>query len=451
MSTTSVPASKIKTKGQMVHILGLVFLLLGLLISPSAAQDSNTVYVMTFDGPVNPVLVSYLERGIEQATARNAQAIVLRLDTPGGQVDLTQDIVKMMRAAPVPIIVYVWPTGAMAGSAGTFITLAGHAAAMTPGSSIGAASPVSGGGEDLGETLQQKVTNILAADIENLAARRGEEAVEWARMAVIEAQAATAEQALALNVIDVVAADVNDLLRQLDGFTVEVQGEMRTLDLASAQTLDVGMTNIEDFLNTIINAIAIPGIAILLIVLGVQAIIGEFSQPGGYVAGIAGAIALLLGLFALGILNANWVGLAFIGLAFVLFALELFTGVSGVLTLGGVVTLIMGSVVLFRGTGVAIPWGTIITVAVITVLFFSFVLAKVFRAQRQRPASGAESLLGQPAIARSELNPRGKVLVQGELWDAELRNAAGPAPIDAPLVVVDREGFHLFVEPASET
>lgn len=451
MSTTSVPASKIKTKRQMVHILGLVFLLLGLLISPSAAQDSNTVYVMTFDGPVNPVLVSYLERGIEQATARNAQAIVLRLDTPGGQVDLTQDIVKMMRAAPVPIIVYVWPTGAMAGSAGTFITLAGHAAAMTPGSSIGAASPVSGGGEDLGETLQQKVTNILAADIENLAARRGEEAVEWARMAVIEAQAATAEQALALNVIDVVAADVNDLLRQLDGFTVEVQGEMRTLDLASAQTLDVGMTNIEDFLNTIINAIAIPGIAILLIVLGVQAIIGEFSQPGGYVAGIAGAIALLLGLFALGILNANWVGLAFIGLAFVLFALELFTGVSGVLTLGGVVTLIMGSVVLFRGTGVAIPWGTIITVAVITVLFFSFVLAKVFRAQRQRPASGAESLLGQPAIARSELNPRGKVLVQGELWDAELRNAAGPAPIDAPLVVVDREGFHLFVEPASET
>ena len=451
MSTTSVPASKIKTKGQMVHILGLVFLLLGLLISPSAAQDSNTVYVMTFDGPVNPVLVSYLERGIEQATARNAQAIVLRLDTPGGQVDLTQDIVKMMRAAPVPIIVYVWPTGAMAGSAGTFITLAGHAAAMTPGSSIGAASPVSGGGEDLGETLQQKVTNILAADIENLAARRGEEAVEWARMAVIEAQAATAEQALALNVIDVVAADVNDLLRQLDGFTVEVQGEMRTLDLASAQTLDVGMTNIEDFLNTIINAIAIPGIAILLIVLGVQAIIGEFSQPGGYVAGIAGAIALLLGLFALGILNANWVGLAFIGLAFVLFALELFTGVSGVLTLGGVVTLIMGSVVLFRGTGVAIPWGTIVTLAVITVLFFSFVLAKVFRAQRQRPASGAESLLGQPAIARSELNPRGKVLVQGELWDAELRNAAGPAPIDAPLVVVDREGFHLFVEPASET
>ena len=448
--TSDRTSNRTETK-RLLRLAGLLFLVLGLLVSPATAQDSNVVYVMTFDGPVNPVLLSYIERGIEQATAGNAQAIVLRLDTPGGQVDLTQDIVKMMRAAPVPIIVYVWPTGAMAGSAGTFITLAGHAAAMTPGSSIGAASPVSGGGEDLGETLQQKVTNILAADIENLAARRGEDAIEWARMAVIEAKAATAEQALALNVIDVIATDVDDLLRQLDGFSVEVQGETRTLDTAGAQTVDVSMTNIEDFLSTIIDAIAIPGIAVLLIVLGVQAIIGEFSQPGGYVAGITGAIALLLGLFALGILNANWIGLAFIALAFVLFTLELFTGASGVLTLGGVVTLIMGSVVLFRGTGVAIPWGAIVALAGITVLFFSFVLAKAFRAQRRRPASGAESLLGQPAIARSELNPQGKVLVQGELWDAELRNAAGPAPIDARLVVVAREGFHLFVEPASDT
>jgi membrane-bound serine protease (ClpP class) len=429
----------------------LLLLVLALIVSPIAAQGSGEVYVMTFDGPVNPVLVSYMERGIAQAADRGAQAIVLRLDTPGGQVDLTQDIVKMMRASPVPIIVYVWPTGAMAGSAGTFITLAGHAAAMTPGSSIGAASPVAGGGEELGETLQQKVTNILAADIENLASRRGEEAVEWARKAVIEAQAATAEQALALNVIDVVATDVDDLLRKLDGFAVEVQGEQRTLDLADAQTVDVGMTNIEQFLNTVINAIAIPGIAILLIVLGVQAIIGEFSQPGGYVAGIVGAIALLLGLFALGILNANWVGLAFIGLAFLLFILEVATPTNGVLTFGGIVSFIMGSIVLFRGTGVAIPWGTIIALTIITVIFFTVIVAKVVQAQRRRPASGSESIVGQQAIARSELNPTGKVLVLGELWDAELRNASGPAPIDAHLVVTGREGFHLFVEPASRT
>ncbi len=438
-----------KLNRRLLRGLGFVFLALGLLASsPIAAQDEGVVYVMTFDGPVNPVLVSYMERAIDQAAARDAHAIVLRLDTPGGQVDLTQDIVKMMRASPVPIIVYVWPTGAMAGSAGTFITLAGHAAAMVPGSSIGAASPVTGGGEDLGETLQQKVTNILAADIENLAARRGEEAVEWARKAVISAEAATAEQALAVGVIDVIAVDLDDLLAKLDGLEVEVQGQTRALELASAPTVDVSMTNIEQFLNTVINAIAIPGIAILLIVLGVQAIIGEFSQPGGYVAGITGAIAVLLGLFALGILNANWVGLAFIALSFVLFIMEVVTGASGALTLGGVITFVMGSVVLFRGTGVETPWGTIIALTVITVFFFTFVVAKVVKAQRSRPASGAESLLGQPAIARSELNPRGKVLVQGELWDAELRDPAGPVAIDAHLVVVGREGFHLFVEPA---
>jgi membrane-bound serine protease (ClpP class) len=435
-------------RNRWARLLALALLALALLISPAAAQTSSVVYVLTFDGPVNPVLVSYIERAIDQAAQHNAQAIILRLDTPGGQLDLTQDIVKLLRASPTPVIVYVWPTGAMAGSAGAFITLAGHAAAMTPGSSIGAASPVTGEGEDLGETMQQKVTNILAADMENLAARRGEMAVEWARQAVTEARAATAEQALALNVIDVIANDVDDLLRQLDGFTVEVQGQTRTLELAGAAVVDLAMTGAEQFLSTIVNAIAIPGIAILLIVLGVQAIIGEFSQPGGFVAGIVGAIALLLGLFALGILNANWVGLAFIGLAFLLFTVELFTGASGALSLGGIIAFILGSVVLFRGTGVAIPWGAITGLTIVMVFFFTVVLAKIVRAQRQRPIAGSEMLVGQMAVARSELNPTGQVLVQGELWVAELRNAGGPAPIDARLVVTGREGLRLFVEPA---
>lgn len=436
--------------GSWVRLLALALLMLALQLAPAAAQTPGAVYVLTFDGPVNPLLLSYIERGIQQAAADDAAALVLRLDTPGGQVDLTQDIVKLLRASPTPVIVYVWPAGAMAGSAGTFITLAGHAAAMTPGSSIGAASPVGGGGEELGDTIQQKLTNILTADIENLATRRGEQAVQWAKNAVINAEAATAEQALALNVVDVVAVDLDDLLRQLDGFSVLVQGETRTLDLAGAPVVDLSMTGIEQLLNTVVNAIAIPGIAVLLIVLGVQAIIGEFSQPGGFVAGIAGAVALLLGLFALGILNANWAGLAFIALAFLLFTLELFIGVSGVLTLGGVITLVMGSVILFRGVGVAVPWAAIGGLTVVTVLFFTVVLAKVIRAQRQRPFSGSDSLVGKPAIARSELRPAGKVLVQGELWDAELRAASGSAPVDTHLLVVGREGFKLFVEPAAE-
>lgn len=424
-------------------LLGLLALLL--LVTPMAAQDANPVLLLTFDGPVNPILISYLERSIEQAEGLGAAAIILRLDTPGGQVDLTQDIVKMMRSSPVPIIVYVWPSGATAGSAGTFITLAGHAAAMAPGSSIGAASPVAEGGQEIGETLRSKITNILEADIENLARRRGDQAVEWARQAVTEARAATAEQALALGVIDTIAVDVDDLLQQLDGFEVEVNGRSQPLRLAGASVQEQPLTGLEAFLNTIINAIVIPGIAILLIVLGVQAIIGEVSQPGGYVLGIVGATGLLLGLYALGILNANWVGLGFLALSFVLFLADIKAPTHGVLTLSGVATFILGAVILFSGTEVAIPWATIIILALASALFFSFVVAKALQAQRRRPTWGQESMVGKQAMVRAELNPAGKVMLQGEWWNAELQDDPGPAPVGTEVTVVDRRGFTLLV------
>lgn len=417
-----------------------------LLLAPVQAQgDGNLVYVTTFDGPVNPVLVAYIERGIAQAEADGAAALVLRLDTPGGQVDLTQDIVKAMRGAKTPIIVYVWPTGAMAGSAGTFITLAGHAAAMAPGSSIGAASPVGGGGAELEETIKKKETNILAADIENLAKRRGDKAAEWARQAVEEAAAATADQALEIGVVDAVASDVADLLRQLDGLQVEVNGQPQRLRLEPAQVEELPLTGLESFLSTLINAIVLPGIAILLIVLGVQAIISEFSQPGGGVFGVIGAIALLLGLYALGILNANWVGLGFIALSFLLFFLDIKAPTHGALTLGGIITFVLGSVVLFSGTETPIPWGTIIGLAIASALFFGFVVAKAVQAQRWRPTWGQESLIGAAAEVRSALNPTGVVLVQGELWDAELQDEAGPVPAGAQVTVVGRNGLRLLV------
>lgn len=430
--------------------LAVLFAWLVLTMPLAAQTGANQVLVLTFDGPVNPILLSYVERGLAEAEQTGAAALVLRLDTPGGQVDLTQDLVKRVRAARVPVIVYVWPTGAMAGSAGTFITLAGHAAAMVPGSSIGAASPVTEGGQDLGETMQKKATNILAADIENLAKRRGPRAVAWAREAVIEAKAATADQALELGVVDVVATDLDDLLRQLDGRLVEVNGQLRPLQLANAQVVERPMSGVESLLNTIINAIAVPGIAILLIVLGVQALIGEFSQPGGYVAGIVGAIALLLGLFALGILNANWTGLGFILLSFVLFLADIKAPTHGVLTLGGVVTFIFGAVVLFSGSDVPIPWATIIALAVFSVFFFSFVIAKALQAQRKRPAWGNESLIGVHGVALTELNPDGRVLVQGEWWSANLRDDSGPLPPQTPVIVVGRDGLRLLVKRSED-
>lgn len=428
-------------------VLILALLAAMLLATPSGAQDSGLVYVLTFDGPVNPILSSYIERAIAQANADGAEAIVLRLDTPGGQVDLTQDIVKAMRASPVPIIVYVWPTGAMAGSAGTFITLAGHAAGMVTGSTIGAASPVAEGGEELGDTIQQKITNILAADIENLARRRGDQAVEWARSAVTSARAATAQEALALGVVDAVAEDVPELLQQLDGFEVEVNRELRPLALAGARMVELPMTSPENTLNTLINAIAVPGIAVLLIVLGVQGIISEFSQPGGYMAGTAGFIALLLGMYALGILNANWVGLGFMLLSFILFFLEIKAPTHGALTVAGVATFVFGAYVLFSGTEAGVPWAAIIGLAGATLLFFTFIVAKAIGAQRLKPSWGAESLIGRQALVRTELNPSGTVVVQGERWQAELQDGTATVLPGEYVVVVDRHGFKLLVRP----
>jgi membrane-bound serine protease (ClpP class) len=307
---------------------------------------------------------------------------------------------------------------------------------------------VGGGGEDLGETIEEKVTNILTADIENLAKRRGEEALEWAKKAVEEAEAATADQALAVNVIDVVATDVDDLLQQLDGFEVEVDGQPQTLELDDADIIELPLTGLENFLNTIINAIAIPGIAILLIVLGVQAIISEFSQPGGYVAGIVGAVALLLGLYALGILNANWAGLGFIALAFVLFLADIKAPTHGALTAGGIASFILGSVILFSGTSVPIPWPTIIGLAVFSALFFSFVIAKAMQSQRKQPTWGAESLVGQHGTTRTTLDPAGRILVQGEWWDAEIPPGHAMVPPGTDVLIIDRQGFKLIVRPA---
>lgn len=444
MTRTVVDHASLRRIG-LVAILALLAALL--LAAPSGAQDGNLVYVLTFDGPVNPILSSYVERAIAQADTDGAEAIVLRLDTPGGQVDLTQDIVKAMRASPVPIIVYVWPTGAMAGSAGTFITLAGHAAGMVSGSTIGAASPVAEGGAELGDTIQQKITNILAADIENLARRRGDKAVEWARSAVTAARAATAQEALALGVVDAVAEDVPELLQKLDGFEVEVNRELRPLALAGASVVELSMTSPENTLNTLINAIAVPGIAVLLIVLGVQGIISEFSQPGGYMAGTAGFVALLLGMYALGILNANWVGLGFMLLSFILFFLEIKAPTHGALTVAGVATFVFGAFVLFSGTEAGVPWAAILGLAGATLLFFTFIVAKAVGAQRLKPAWGAESLIGQQALVRTELNPSGTVIVQGEHWQAELQDGGATVQPGDRVVVVERHGFKLLVRP----
>lgn len=422
----------------LVHgvMLALAFLSLA---TGVGAQEEGSVVVLTFKGVVTPVLQNYLTRGIAHAEAIGAEALVLQLDTPGGSVGTTQEIVQIMASSPVPVIVYVAPQGAHASSAGTLITLAGHLAGMAPGTTIGAASPVGSEGEELPETLRAKVTNTLVKDAQNLARRRGEKAVEWAGKAVSEAAAATADEALALGVVDAVAPTLRDLLRQLDGKEVEVAGETRTLRLADAPLAKVPLNSVESLLNVIVN----PSIAAILLTIGAQALLIELSSPGGYIAGVIGVICLLLAFYALGALEVNWIGLGFIALAFVLFFLDIKSPTHGVLLVLGLISFVAGAAILFSTPTANVPWPTIIGLALATAGFFAFAIAKVIQIHQRPAATGSEGLVGAVGTARTDLNPQGDVLVQGERWAAEALDEA--IKEGERVVVVGREGFRLKV------
>ncbi len=426
--------------------LGFSLLMLVVMLAFSSlatAQTEGAVRLARFKGPVTPVLAAYIERAIMAAEASNAAALIIELDTPGGSVDITKNITQQMTAARVPIIVYVAPRGAHAGSAGTFITLAGHFAAMAPGSSIGAASPVGSEGADLPETLRAKAVNILVADIKNLAARRGEKAVAWAEKAVTEAAAATADEALELGVIDVIAQDVPDLLRQLDGRTAVVAGQTVTLRLSDLPVEEVPLSPLESFLNQLTN----PALAAILLTIGLNAILFELSNPGGYVAGIIGVVCLLLAFYALGTLNANWAGLGFIALAFVLFVLDIKAPTHGILTAGGIISFVFGAYMLFNTAEINVPWLTIISLALATAGFFAFAIGKALAAQRRQPTTGMEGMKGQHGEVRRDLTPEGMVLVSGELWRAV--SESGPIPAGEKVVVTGQDGFILKVKRMS--
>jgi membrane-bound serine protease (ClpP class) len=428
--------------------LGLTLPVVGHVMAAPATQDQETpsVYLLSFRGAVTPVLHEYLYSGIEAAEATGAGAVILQLDTPGGSVEVTKRIVQAMLASPVPIVVYVAPSAAQAGSAGTFITLAGHAAVMAPGSSIGAASPVGAGGEDVGGTMEAKVRNILAADIENLAARRGEQAVEWAIAAVEEAAAATADRALQLGIIDFIATDIDDLLRQVDGFVVNVQGEAVEMQTANAVVRRLDMNPFQEFLNFITN----PAVATILLTLGSIGLIAEIYNPGTFIPGTIGLISLLLALYALGQLDANFTGLALIVLALILIVGEALTPTFGALATGGVVAFIFGSALLFDAPGLAVPWATIIAMAVTMGLFTFFAGGKALAAQRRQPYSGSESMRGKTARVRVAFDEhgRGTVFYAGERWNAMMEKVEPgmDAPQPGDLVeITGRQGYTLIV------
>jgi len=394
--------------------LGLVFVL-ALTLAPAAhAQDTSQVDVLTVEGAITPVVASYVERGIETAQADGASCLIIQLDTPGGSVQVTESIVQSMKAATVPIVVYVHPQGAKAASAGTFLTLAAHMAAMAPSTRIGAAHPVDMSGQDMSESVEAKAVNDSVALIKGLAQPRGEEAVTWAEQAVRDSSSITEEEALELGVVDLIAKDLPTLVEDLDGKEVTVRDQTVTLETMGASINHLPMNTIEGLLHTITD----PNIAFLLMTIGLNAIILELSQPGGYLAGVLGAICLVLALFALGVLSVNWTGMVFIALAFILLIADVKAPTHGILTTLGVLSFILGSMILFSSPFARVSLTLVATAGLTIGVFFAFVIAKVFGVHQRQPTTGLEALVGQLAVARSDLDPTGMVFLKGELWQA---------------------------------
>jgi membrane-bound serine protease (ClpP class) len=416
--------------------------------SPARSQSEALVLVLQARGPLTPAMAEYLDRGLRLAEARNAEAVVLQLDTPGGSIDLMSRMVQSIRASQVPVIVYVAPRGAMAGSAGTVITLAGHAAAMAPETAIGAASPVSGQGEDLGATEEAKVKEILKAEVRALAERRGPQAVTLAEATIESARAASAREALDVGLVDRVANDVPDLLRQMEGITVEVNGQARVLHTAWAFPQAISQTLTEQLLQILTN----PNIVLLLMTVGVQAILIEISSPGGWAAGFIGVVCLALGGYGLGILDVNWFGLVFLVLALVLFVLDIKAPTHGALTLTGVASFIAGALVLFNSPGtpafqrVSVP--LVIGTGVVTAAGFFVMLTFVVRAHRRPVEVGREALVGRQGEARTDLSPSGTVQVAGELWSAEVEAGMPAIATGERVEVLGVKGLRLQVQPA---
>ncbi len=425
-------------------ILAFLFPLLAFK-STSALQTQPLVLVLKADGPVAPPMAEYLNRGLKLAEQRGAELVVLELDTPGGSVDSMNTIVQTIRLSKTPVVVYVSPRGAMAGSAGTVVVLAGHAAAMAPETAIGAASPVGSQGEDLGETMQAKTKNILKATVRALAKDRGPEAIRMAEQTIEAAEAVSAEEALDAGMIDFIAEDIDDLLRQLDGYTVRVNSEDVRLDTLSAQVTTVDQSFIEKLLAVLTN----PSIVFLLITIGVQAILIEISSPGGWVAGTIGVVCLALAAYGLGVLPVNWFGVVFFILAFVLFLLDIKAPTHGALTVAGVISLITGSLVMFNSPSVPdfmrIPVPLVVGTSVVTGLIFFGVMLLAVRAQHAPVRMGMESMIGKSGTARSEISPLGQVQVGAELWTAEIIEGEESISAGERVEVISIEGLRLKV------
>lgn len=419
---------------RIVYVSALLFLmaLLGLTLAVNGQDAETVVYVLRVDGTVNPSLVRYLDRGISKAEKDGAAACLIELDTPGGLLSSTEDIVRRVSEATVPVVVYV-PRGSWAASAGAFITLAADVAAMAPGSVIGASTPIAGGGGELSDDERAKAVNLASHWMKSIAEDRGRNEAA-AMAAVTEAASFSASEArgtVALSsfnqevlgverldrplIDDAGARDIEDLLARLQTGIVLANGETFSIS-PEAGLRYVDMTYFERLLLQISD----PTIAYILLSIGMLGLLIELLHPGVVFPGVLGGVCLLLGVYSLGVLGANYAGLLLMVLAFALFVAEVFTPTFGLLFAGGMVSLVAGSLLLFSGTSLEVnPWVMGIVIACIAAVSLLIVVA-IIRAQRRPVNTGREGLVGQTAVVRSALDPQGTVFVEGEIWNARI-------------------------------
>ncbi|MEW5762668.1 MAG: nodulation protein NfeD [Bacillota bacterium] len=393
----------------------LAVALIGLPVEGAAEGAARHVVVLEVEGPIVPVVARYVDRGLQEAAGSGAQACVIRLNTPGGLLETTQRVVERMLASPVPVVVFVAPAGGWAASAGTFITVAADVAAMAPGTRMGAAHPVTPEGE-LPPDHAKKITEDAAAWARSIAEMRGRDP-QRAAEAVTESRSYTDREALRYRLIDLRARDLEDLLRQINGRRVKLAGGRETtLATAGAAVVRVPMRPAEHVLHVIAN----PNVAYILLSLGMLGLMIEFFHPGVLFPGVAGGLAMLLGLYGMGTLNASWSGILLIILAFGLFIAEIFVTSFGLLTVAGLAALVFGSLMLFTEASPVpqVSLGAIAGVAASILAFVAYAARAVWRGQRRRVVTGAEGLLEARAVALTPLTPHGTVLCEGERWHA---------------------------------
>ena len=417
----------------------------GLSVAAQPKEASGPhVDLIVIDGGINPAVDDFIRESIGRARSKGARALIIQLDTPGGLLTSTRSIVKDILGASVPVMVYVAPSGAGAGSAGVFITLSAHIAAMAPGTNIGAAHPVAGGGQEVKGVMGEKIENFTASFSETIAQKRGRN-TEWAIQAVRRSVAITEKEALKKNVIDIVAKDIDDLLQQADGKKVDVDGREQVLSLKGVRVerFEMGLKQ------KIINILSDPNIAYLLLMAGILGLYMEFSHPGVIFPGVAGGIALLLALTSFQILPINYAGLLLILLGIALLIGEAFLPSFGVLGIGGAIALGLGSLLLFDtgSSDLAVDRSIIFTAVVTLSAFILLVGYLVFRSQKKKPTMGLEGLLGEIGEVKVTLNPSGKIFVHGEYWNAEGNEEIA---VGAKVQVVGFERMSLKVKKLSE-